>query len=51
MGRVGGAGTDRDKINNNWLGLITTRVPEYPDSLEKKISITRVVKIRVFWTH
>jgi len=29
----------------------TTRVPGYPGSFEQKLSISRVVKIRVFWTH
>jgi hypothetical protein len=30
---------------------ITNRVPGYPGSYENKLSITRVVKLRVFWTN
>ncbi len=33
------------------LLLPITRVPEYPGNQDKKLSITRVLKIRVFWTH
>jgi hypothetical protein len=29
----------------------TTREPGYPGTFEKNLSITRVVKGRVFWTH
>jgi hypothetical protein len=38
--------TEREKVLKT-----TTREPGYPGSFEKILSITRVVEIRVFWTH
>jgi hypothetical protein len=49
---VGGGGAEGHTENyNNWLKLMTSRVLGYPGSLGKKILITRVAKIRAFWTH